>query len=41
MKKHLNLATLLMVAVVVAGVLGHFKGMPVSGPSMFGFSSGG
>ena len=41
MKKHLNLATLLLVAVVVAAVLGHSKGIPVPGAKTFGFSSGG
>lgn len=41
MRKHLNPVTLLMVAVVIAGVLGHFKGIPAPSAKMFGFSSGG
>jgi hypothetical protein len=36
MKKHLNLMTLLMLAVAIAALLGHLKGI-----TMFGFSSGG
>jgi len=35
-KKHLNLMTVLMLAVAIAALLGHLKGI-----QMFGFSSGG
>lgn len=41
MKKHLNLMTVVVVAVAIASVLGHAKGAALPGANMFGFSSGG
>jgi hypothetical protein len=41
MKKHLNLATLVMVALVIAALAGHAKGIPTPSAKLFGFSSGG
>ena len=41
MKKHLNLMTVLMLAVLIAALLGQLKGIPVPSFKMFGFSSGG
>ena len=41
MKKHLNLMTVLMLAVLIAALLGQLKGIPLPSFRMFGFSSGG
>ena len=41
MKKHVNLMTVLMVAIVVAALVGHLRGFPFPSARTFGFSSGG
>jgi hypothetical protein len=40
-KKHINLLTVIMVAIVIASLLAQVKGMPAHDFSFFGFSSGG
>jgi hypothetical protein len=40
-KKHINLLTVIMVAIVIASMLAKAKGMPAHDFSFFGFSSGG
>lgn len=41
MRKHINLVTVIMVAIVVASMLAKAKGMPAHDFTFFGFSSGG
>lgn len=41
MKKHVNLMTVLMIAIFVAALVGHLRGFPVPTNRFFGFSSGG
>jgi hypothetical protein len=41
MKKHINLVTVIAVALVIASLLGHAKGITFPGLKTFGFSSGG
>jgi hypothetical protein len=41
MKKHVNLVTVVMVAIVIASMFAKMKGIPVPGPRTWGFSSGG
>ncbi len=42
MKRHVNLMTVLMVAIFIAVLFAHLRGIPVpSNNKFFGFSSGG
>jgi hypothetical protein len=41
MKKHVNLVTLVMVAIAIASMFATTKGIHVPGPKTWGFSSGG
>jgi hypothetical protein len=41
MRKHVNLFTVIMVAIVIASMLAKAKGIPTHDFTLFGFSSGG